>query len=86
MKTIFALVEQHNSWMDRKEIIQSYLDNPGLVTKIWANNMFVELTETALRHALITADTIELVQCERRLKIVFKRIAGNEYEWVLLPA
>lgn len=86
MNTIFALVADHNGWMDRKEIIQSFNSNQPMVTRIWANGESVELTEDALRQALLHSETVELVQCEKRLKLVFKRIAGNEYEWALLPA
>jgi hypothetical protein len=86
METIFALVANHNGWMDRKEIVESFNSNKTFVTRIWANGESVEITEDALRRALLNSETVELVQCNRRLKILFKRIAGNEYEWALLPA
>jgi hypothetical protein len=85
MNTIFALVANHNCWMDRKEIIQSFTTNQALVTKIWVGGKSVAITEDALRQALLNSETVELVQCEKRLKLVFKRIAGNEYEWAILP-
>ncbi len=85
MQTIFSIVAEHNGWMDRKEILQSFNVNQRMVTKIWAGGQSIELSEDGLRQALMKSETVELVQCEKRLKLVFKRIAGNEYEWALLP-
>lgn len=87
METIFGMVSDHNSWMDRAEILKAFKDNNKLVSKIWADGESIPLNETCVRESLLKlSGTIEFVQCEKRLKIVFKRIAGNEYEWALLPA